>query len=149
MIRLPPRSTRTDTLFPYTTLFRSRLCPAKNQEKLLRIRKGQMIPRPGLVRAVRRTRGMAPGGLSAGPAEAPGFARLEARHRIHLFRQPLDDREIGSVVTVAMIGKRLKRPHHGFDLGHFLLESVDMRWEERRVGKGCVSMCRCGWLGFF
>src|SRR3546814_3856041 len=24
MMRLPPRSTRTDTLFPYTTLFRSR-----------------------------------------------------------------------------------------------------------------------------
>src|SRR3546814_7026023 len=28
MIRRPPRSTRTDTLFPYTTLFRSR--PHKN-----------------------------------------------------------------------------------------------------------------------
>src|SRR3546814_1759701 len=29
MIRRPPRSTRTDTLFPYTTLFRSMLgCPA-------------------------------------------------------------------------------------------------------------------------
>src|SRR3546814_7982977 len=27
MIRRPPRSTRTDTLFPYTTLFRSLLCP--------------------------------------------------------------------------------------------------------------------------
>src|SRR3546814_10217026 len=27
MIRLPPRSTRTDTLFPYTTLFRSYLHP--------------------------------------------------------------------------------------------------------------------------
>src|SRR3546814_3283597 len=26
MIRLPPRSTRTDTLFPYTTLFRSFRC---------------------------------------------------------------------------------------------------------------------------
>src|SRR3546814_9718191 len=26
MIRRPPRSTRTDTLFPYTTLFRSRRC---------------------------------------------------------------------------------------------------------------------------
>src|SRR3546814_8920847 len=25
MVRRPPRSTRTDTLFPYTTLFRSRL----------------------------------------------------------------------------------------------------------------------------
>src|SRR3546814_8580284 len=27
MIRRPPRSTRTDTLFPYTTLFRSRSVP--------------------------------------------------------------------------------------------------------------------------
>src|SRR3546814_5154347 len=27
MIRRPPRSTRTDTLFPYTTLFRSQLRP--------------------------------------------------------------------------------------------------------------------------
>src|SRR3546814_4963784 len=26
MIRRPPRSTRTDTLFPYTTLFRSPVC---------------------------------------------------------------------------------------------------------------------------
>src|SRR3546814_9563331 len=26
MIRRPPRSTRTDTLFPYTTLFRSGIC---------------------------------------------------------------------------------------------------------------------------
>src|SRR3546814_10756277 len=26
MIRRPPRSTRTDTLFPYTTLFRSHAC---------------------------------------------------------------------------------------------------------------------------
>src|SRR3546814_4932084 len=26
MIRRPPRSTRTDTLFPYTTLFRSVMC---------------------------------------------------------------------------------------------------------------------------
>src|SRR3546814_2336285 len=29
MIRRPPRSTRTDTLFPYTTLFRSRLRAAR------------------------------------------------------------------------------------------------------------------------
>src|SRR3546814_5883852 len=28
MIRRPPRSTRTDTLFPYTTLFRSLLGPS-------------------------------------------------------------------------------------------------------------------------
>src|SRR3546814_15344276 len=31
MIRRPPRSTRTDTLFPYTTLFRSTLPPLKRK----------------------------------------------------------------------------------------------------------------------
>src|SRR3546814_15679548 len=30
MIRRPPRATRTDTLFPYTTLFRSGAGPAAN-----------------------------------------------------------------------------------------------------------------------
>src|SRR3546814_17472653 len=54
MIRRPPRSTRTDTLFPYTTLFRSHLlaqpapasllalhqlaAPAVDRDKLLRRR---------------------------------------------------------------------------------------------------------------
>src|SRR3546814_12472940 len=32
MIRRPPRSTRTDTLFPYTTLFRSGPSPLTGQE---------------------------------------------------------------------------------------------------------------------
>src|SRR3546814_10029379 len=31
MIRRPPRSTRTDTLFPYTTLFRSQPDPVRGQ----------------------------------------------------------------------------------------------------------------------
>src|SRR3546814_12427553 len=31
MIRRPPRSTRTDTLFPYTTLFRSAVCMEVNR----------------------------------------------------------------------------------------------------------------------
>src|SRR3546814_13523975 len=37
MIRRPPRSTRTDTLFPYTTLFRSKMwrCSRKPQRKAL------------------------------------------------------------------------------------------------------------------
>src|SRR3546814_2576582 len=34
MIRRPPRSTRTDTLFPYTTLFRSRLRLAEDRATL-------------------------------------------------------------------------------------------------------------------
>src|SRR3546814_10542931 len=33
MIRRPPRSTRTDTLFPYTTLFRSLYCATASRAK--------------------------------------------------------------------------------------------------------------------
>src|SRR3546814_17287580 len=33
MIRRPPRSTRTDTLFPYTTLFRSHFLPPVGQHE--------------------------------------------------------------------------------------------------------------------
>src|SRR3546814_9220045 len=36
MILRPPRSTRTDTLFPYTTLFRSRLAQPVGEETRMR-----------------------------------------------------------------------------------------------------------------
>src|SRR3546814_1286229 len=36
MIRRPPRSTRTDTLFPYTTLFRSQVTIVNRSDKILR-----------------------------------------------------------------------------------------------------------------
>src|SRR3546814_10109034 len=38
MIRRPPRSTRTDTLFPYTTLFRSKAVSAPARRYLHRLR---------------------------------------------------------------------------------------------------------------
>src|SRR3546814_1783867 len=82
MIRRPPRSTRTDTLFPYTTLFRSalvagdRACPAREQP-----RRGA-VPRPGplqghqrLARPRRRRPHPALGG------GAPAAARRPAQHR--------------------------------------------------------------------
>src|SRR3546814_13470307 len=55
MIRRPPRSTRTDTLFPYTTLFRSAepLYPHHDREGLLPVlaRPGPLGPLgPGLPR---------------------------------------------------------------------------------------------------
>src|SRR3546814_11812626 len=39
MIRRPPRSKRTDTLFPYTTLFRSILPAGKNTPEIAAIRR--------------------------------------------------------------------------------------------------------------
>src|SRR3546814_5933215 len=41
MIRRPPRSTRTDTLFPYTTLFRSR-----RQHVVVAVQLGGQVPYP-------------------------------------------------------------------------------------------------------
>src|SRR3546814_2604753 len=48
MIRRPPRSTRTDTLFPYTTLFRSTLADGLNQLPQFR---GSDVPQAGGVSA--------------------------------------------------------------------------------------------------
>src|SRR3546814_2251680 len=48
MIRRPPRSTRTDTLFPYTTLFRSQPCLSRRRKS------GRMgLPSPPSVSAHR------------------------------------------------------------------------------------------------
>src|SRR3546814_5296083 len=50
MIRRPPRSTRTDTLFPYTTLFRSAQALRADLESHGRLPDGQRRTRPGRVR---------------------------------------------------------------------------------------------------
>src|SRR3546814_13827329 len=50
MIRRPPRSTRTDTLFPYTTLFRSRvqdllfLLPLRYEDRTRVVPLGALMP---------------------------------------------------------------------------------------------------------
>src|SRR3546814_14552663 len=45
MIRRPPRSTRTDTLFPYTTLFRSPLLPVERGSSHGSLRHRAVSPR--------------------------------------------------------------------------------------------------------
>src|SRR3546814_7486426 len=49
MIRRPPRATRTDTLFPYTTLFRSEAFVVARRQ---RVPSGFDVGAPGLQRAV-------------------------------------------------------------------------------------------------
>src|SRR3546814_8255478 len=51
MIRRPPRSTRTDTLFPYTTLFRSAVFP--RARRLVHLRLEAAVERPALGEARR------------------------------------------------------------------------------------------------
>src|SRR3546814_3177727 len=83
MIRRPPRSTRTDTLFPYTTLFRSRAGGAEGGAGALAagdlraVVPGQAAPRTAAVPAQghEATREIGAGGRAAG---TPG--RLAAAH---------------------------------------------------------------------
>src|SRR3546814_1585826 len=57
MIRRPPRSTRTDTLFPYTTLFRSGRCTRRQGGAVAARRSGlcrrrrRLLPEPAVQRS--------------------------------------------------------------------------------------------------
>src|SRR3546814_6424807 len=72
MIRRPPRSTRTDTLFPYTTLFRS----------YRRYRRYGQCPLTDLSLACTRWR---IGSLASAPLSMPGVGR--GRWSVELVRQ--------------------------------------------------------------
>src|SRR3546814_18430661 len=53
MIRRPPRSTRTDTLFPYTTLFRShRRAAIERAHHRIAVERAEQEPQPALRDAV-------------------------------------------------------------------------------------------------
>src|SRR3546814_15768564 len=72
MIRRPPRSTRTDTLFPYTTLFRS-LIVIVAIVVLVVSHKRWVKRQPGVFRGAIRVAGGALDGL--GPKWSQGYGR--------------------------------------------------------------------------
>src|SRR3546814_21119044 len=123
MIRRPPRSTRTDTLFPYTALFRS---PRRGQPPLVvdmslskvargkvnvALQKGEPIPEGW---ALDRD-----GNPTTDPQAAMGGTMV-----------PMGDAKGAQLVMMVEI------------LSAALTASN--RSEERRVGKECVSTCRSG-----
>src|SRR3546814_8491638 len=147
MIRRPPRSTRTDTLFPYTTLFRSQAIPKDGVPVGKRdwtLDHGHVViaaitsctntsnPSNMLVagllarNAVRR-------GLTSKPwfktSLAPGSRVVIDYLRSAQLQDSLDQ-----------LGFHLV----GFGCTNCMGNSGP-RSEERRVGKECVSTCRSGW----
>src|SRR3546814_11394207 len=96
MIRRPPRSTRTDTLFPYTTLFRSDFLHHRTEELLVRrafLRLRQWLGNPGFVDKV------APDDVVVGAVAAPG-ATDQRQGLAHAIPQ------------VAAVRRRLRQVHH-------------------------------------
>src|SRR3546814_16883214 len=84
MIRRPPRATRTDTLFPYTTLFRSVRLAGEREQRCTRT--GKAKPEACQLAHSRRQRTDAAGDGTEGPLHhvergGGGAERsLEARH---------------------------------------------------------------------
>src|SRR3546814_11192654 len=86
MIRRPPRSTRTDTLYPYTTLFRSsqRNREAAREHAGQGVGAGRLRP-PGIVRPVAaagdRSPGPGPGDAAEGRGQASRHAPRQTERR--------------------------------------------------------------------
>src|SRR3546814_17261022 len=129
MIRRPPRSTRTDTLFPYTTLFRSlqtfafHVAVRRLGEHFLDV---LLTPLANLG----RLRG----------ADRPSLAvfRRDSLDRFVRFVEAVDDDR--TVLGSCRRGSRDARRH-----GSQQPDGGDPRSEERRGGKGCVSTCSSRW----
>src|SRR3546814_13167887 len=131
MIRRPPRSTRTDTLFPYTTLFRSRGALRSNAEPLWPRHRGQSRPQAsGLVHQ---------GIAGIGRISQPGQSGARwANGPFH---------DSGFLRTMAVRPSRLSAVLRPFGVGDSVPSAAEVlfRSEERRVGKECVSTCRSRW----
>src|SRR3546814_19477417 len=121
MIRPPPRSTRTDTLFPYTTLFRSAAGALQRVvgDELEHDARQQEHGR-GERRRQQRQRGDQPNDT---------WRKYDREH----------SRSSHCDIVVMLAPNQLSRWYAG------LRFRTASRSEERRVGKECVSTCRSRW----
>src|SRR3546814_19703643 len=123
MIRRPPRSTRTDTLFPYTTLFRSDLMLLSVPDVYERMLE--------LVAAAQR--GYSPKRiilLSDTPTLTYSLLNLPSVLAGYISKYSSPEVLSAAIMLVLAGGNCFPAPD---------------RSEERRVGKGGVSPCRSGW----
>src|SRR3546814_4090380 len=104
MIRRPPRSTRTDTLFPYTTLFRSPGHP----------------PLPAAPRHAQRVGG----GVFRSPSRSPDGPRRPCRRRGHRARSEEHTSELQSLMRISYavfcLKKKKKNDTQNRPLTHIL-----------------------------
>src|SRR3546814_19792608 len=129
MIRRPPRSTRTDTLFPYTTLFRSGHSVARLALRHPQLCRRRATPgRGGLARDCSVSARLRDNALPFG-RDAPQWPAGGPRRRRHCFTECSQDREGGSCRLVVGCTNCL---HRGGALA---------RPEEGRVGEGWVREC--------
>src|SRR3546814_17944038 len=83
MTRRPPRSTRTDTLFPYTTLFRSRLVGGRVDRHIVALRRPQLVEIDRLILVERLKRLALLGRREARIVKAAAVLRPVQRGKFH------------------------------------------------------------------
>src|SRR3546814_20605856 len=101
MIRRPPRSTRTDTLFPYTTLFRSKLLADGGEARAVMRKRGSVI---GRVQASLRPLGPGAGGWTERLMAAPlggGIRCNGPADPLYSFFGPADQHVSGPIAVAA------------------------------------------------
>src|SRR3546814_14871836 len=117
MIRRPPRSTRTDTLLPYTTLFRSAV-----EGRSAGLSSADLAGEVSLVNVFASW-------CTACREEHPLFMELKAEGAVPIHGLNYKDKPADAAEWLGTLGDPYTRT----------------RSEERRVGKECVSKCRCRW----
>src|SRR3546814_20778083 len=138
MIRRPPRSTRTDTLFPYTTLFRSLFGAFGPGRRIVRLEDD--VPR-GRVAKFEELDAVGAGDERIGGIAGNEGAVALTQHFLAEAHLAGED-EIEAVRIMAVQGqwKVALVPC----IGQGKARRVE-RTEERRRGKEVVSTCRCRW----
>src|SRR3546814_12563302 len=137
MLRRPPRSTRTDTLFPYTTLFRS---VADERRRL-----GLEQPAVALLQPLRQP-------LAHDQQRRQRQRREQQRQQVELQEQHFDLRSLldRGDRAIALPGHqrcddRHDQPPRGGAERAQPIGGGDDRSEERRAGKEGVRTCRSRW----
>src|SRR3546814_19434534 len=122
MIRRPPRSTRTDTLFPYTTLFRS-ACYADVKSAAEAVARVMNQPET-------------PSALEFMDGDAVQLAEAYQPTGVPV--------GVGAMLLMEVDGNR-DSIAAALPAVVAAAEGPGLRSEERRVGRECVSTCRPGW----
>src|SRR3546814_18580856 len=124
MIRRPPRSTRTDTLFPYTTLFRS---ATEDWNR------GIALNLSGVFFCIRKFAQL----RLARPLEHSRIITMTSGTG-QLAVSPANPAYLASKAALIGLTRQV-----AYDLAHAHIPVH--RSEERRVGKACVSPCTSRW----
>src|SRR3546814_20893221 len=139
MLLLPPKSTRTATLFPSTTFFRSLVIAITGMQRLVDVA-------DEMHHELQR---LAPGGVRLAAVTQHAHVILQPGHHATavtaVARRHIVAVAATTEVDVVLAARLFPQGGPRRVVLHLVRPVGHVRSEERRVGKECVSMCRSRW----